>query len=186
MDVASYLARQRTQLGEESKLVKDFSVFDFHHIPDEPVMREEATTLMDELLRFDLSSIPTHLAIFGSRGSGKTLMVKYLQRVIPEHIDIDILYANCRHHNTSFKILAHLLDIQARGASMSEVFERFCACHRKKTVVVLDEIDLMSTKDRRREILYLLSRSAQPFMVIMLSNSPQVLKDLDAATRSSL
>ncbi|MBN2561390.1 MAG: orc1/cdc6 family replication initiation protein [Phycisphaerae bacterium] len=166
--------------------MKDFSVFDFHNIPDEPVMREEVTTLIDELLRFDLSGIPTHLAIIGSRGSGKTLMVKYLQRVIPESVDLEILYANCRHHNTSFKIVAHLLGIQARGASMSEAFERFCARHQKKTVVVLDEIDLMSTKDRRREILYLLSRSAQPFMAIMLSNSPQVLKELDAATRSSL
>ena len=44
----------------------------------------------------------------------------------------------------------------------------------------------MSPKDRNREILYLLSRSEHPFMVIMLSNSPHVLKQLDAATRSSL
>jgi cell division control protein 6 len=52
--------------------------------------------------------------------------------------------------------------------------------------VVLDEVDLMSRKDKRREILYLLSRSEQPYMVIMLANSPQVLKQLDQATRSSL
>jgi Cdc6-like AAA superfamily ATPase len=44
----------------------------------------------------------------------------------------------------------------------------------------------MSPKDKRREVLYMLSRSEQPYMVIMLSNSPQVLKQLDAATRSSL
>ena len=66
----------------------------------------------------------------------------------------------------------------------SELFERFCMGCRGKTVVVLDEIDLMSIKDRRREILYLLSRSEKPFMIIMLSNSPHVLKELDAATRS--
>ena len=186
MDIASYLARQREQLDQESRLVKDFSVFDFHYIPDEPMMREESKTIIDELLRFDLSSVATHLAVIGSRGSGKTLTVRYLQRTVPQHTDLEILYANCRHHNTSFKVLAHLLGVQARGASITELFERFCVRFPKKTVVVLDEIDLMSPKDRRREILYLLSRSEQPFMVIMLSNSPQVLKELDAATRSSL
>ncbi|MBD3392546.1 MAG: hypothetical protein GF410_11055 [Chitinivibrionales bacterium] len=53
-------------------------------------------------------------------------------------------------------------------------------------MLVLDEVDLMSPKDRRREILYLLSRSERPFMLIMLSNNPHVLKDIDPATRSSL
>ena len=34
-----------------------------------------------------------------------------------------ILYTNCRNHNTSFKILAHLLRVQARGASLDELFQ---------------------------------------------------------------
>jgi len=158
MNIASYLAQQRAHLQRRSTQVKDFSIFDFHHIPDEPVLRNEANLLIDELLQFDLSGIPTHLAIIGSRGSGKTLTVKYLQRVLPQHVSLDFLYANCRHYNTSFKIFAHLLGIQARGTSMSEVFERFCASFRKKTVVVLDEIDLMSVKESAKGD----SLSAQP------------------------
>lgn len=186
MDIASYLAGQREQLGKETKQVKDFSVFDFHFLPEQPVLRTECKELVDELLQFELSGIATHLAIIGSRGSGKTLTLKYLQRVVPQYAKLDILYVNCRNHNTSFKLLAHLLDVQARGASLAELFERFCRRCQGKTVVVLDEVDLMSPKDKRREILYLLSRSEQPFMVIMLSNSPHVLRELDAATRSSL
>jgi len=138
------------------------------------------------MLRFDISGIANHHAIVGSRGSGKTLMVKYLQQVMVRHADLDVVYANCRHHNSSFKVLAHWLNVPPRGFGLAELFQRFSEqCH-KKTVVVLDEIDLMSPKDRRKEILYLLSRSEQPFMVLMLSNSPQVIKELDAATRSSL
>lgn len=186
MDIASYLAQNRKRLGQQTKDIKDFSVFDFNYIPDQPVLRTEAKDLIDEMLRFELSGIPNHQAIVGSRGSGKTLTVKYLQRIMPRHTELDVLYANCRHHNTSFKLLAHLIDVQARGMSMTEVFERFCRRWKRKTIVVLDEIDLMSAKDRRREILYLLSRSEQPFMVIMLSNRPQILNDLDAATKSSL
>jgi len=56
----------------------------------------------------------------------------------------------------------------------------------KRTVLIMDEVDLMSPKDKNREILYFLSRSEQPYMVIMLSNTPQVIKQLDAATLSSL
>ena len=186
MDIATYLRTLNKRLGKESEAVRDFAVFDFHFVPDKPVLRSEATLLLDELARFNVSGIPTHLAIVGSRGSGKTLTVRYLRRVVREELELEILYANCRHYSTSFKILAHLLGVHARGASMGELFERFCKRCLKKTVVILDEVDLMSPKDRRREILYLLSRASQPFMVIMLSNSPQVLKELDAATRSSL
>ena len=186
MDIAAYLKQQKKHIGREARSVRDFSVFDFDFIPQQPLMREESKLLIDDMLRFAISGIPTHYAVIGSRGSGKTLTLKYLQRVIPDQTNLSIVYANCRQHNTSFKILAHLLRVQARGASLSELFSAFCDKCEAKTVVVLDEIDLMSSKDRRREILYLLSRAERPFMVIMLSNNSHVLKDLDPATRSSL
>ncbi len=186
MDIASYLEQNRKDLGRKTKNIKDFHVFDFHYIPEQPLLRDEAKALIDEMLRFEISGIPNHQAIVGSRGSGKTLTVKYLQRIMRKHTSLEVLYANCRHHNTSFKVLAHLAGVQARGMSMTEVFGRFCRRWPAKTVVLLDEIDLMSAKDRRREILYLLSRSEQPFMAVLLSNRPHVLNELDAATKSSL
>ena len=177
---------QKDRLSEETALVKDPSVFDFNYIPEQPFMREECKAIIDAMLRFDLTGIPTHMAVIGSRGSGKTLTLKMLQKEVTQQTALNVLYANCRHHNTSFKILAHFLNVKARGASLSELYERFSETCSGRTVVVLDEIDLMSLKDHRREILYLLSRSEKPFMIIMLSNSPHVLKELDAATRSSL
>lgn len=123
----------------------------------------------------------------GSRGSGKTLTLKYLQGVVPPQADVDMVYVNCRNCNTSFRVFSDLLgDARTLGFGLGELYERFLQAYPRKTVVVLDEVDLMSPKDKRREILYLLSRSEQPYMVIMLSNSPHVLKQLDAATRSSL
>lgn len=186
MDVTTYLREKKARVRDEIAQVTDFSIFDFDFIPPQPLMRNEVLKLIDEMIRFDITGIATHCAIIGTRGSGKTLMLKYLQREVPNQTRLQILYANCRHHNTTFKILAHLLGVQARGTSLSELFTQFCACHPAKTVVVLDEIDLMSKKDPRKEILYLLSRSEQPFMVVMLANGHHILKDLDAATRSSL
>jgi archaeal cell division control protein 6 len=76
--------------------------------------------------------------------------------------------------------------VPPRGVSLGELFDSLEARTDRDTIVLLDELELMSPKDRDREILYLLSRSRKRFMVIGLSNNPRVLRDLDPATRSSL
>ena len=186
MKFMSFFKEVKKQTGNTSNHVKDFSVFDFNYIPDEPLMREEGKHLIKEMLRFEMSGIPTHQAVIGSKGSGKTLTLKYLQNLMNAETGLNVVYANCREHNTSFKIFAHLLDVQARGASLSELYERFCTKYQGKTIVLLDEIDLMSAKDKRKDILYFLSRSENPYLVIMMSNNHHVLKEIDAATKSSL
>jgi len=149
-------------------------------------MREEVKPIVDSLLKFEKTNIPNNLVIYGARGSGKTLTIQYLKRVLETQSELKILYANCRNHNTSFKILAHFTGMKPRGASLFEVFDRFCRDFSKKTVVVLDEIDLMSDKDRNKEILYLLSRHPNNYMLILLSNNPKFLDELDMSTRSTL
>ena len=186
MDIEAYLRQQKQCIGKESEHVRDFAVFDFNHIPPQPLMREECRELVDAMLRFEASGIPTNLAIIGSRGSGKTLTLKYLQRIVPTQTKLEILYANCRRHNTTHKILSHLLGKRSTGRSLAQLHDEFLGQFTRRTVVLLDEAELFSPKDRQREILYMLSRSHRPYMIIMLSNSPQVLKQLDAATRSSL
>ena len=186
MDAAAYLRREDERFGKRSEHVKDFSVFDFNYIPEEPLLRDEVTLLLNALIRLKRSGIPTHQLIVGSRGSGKTLALKYLQGVIPASTGVAMVYVNCRHHNTSFKILANLVGGRTAGASLAELYDRLLLTHPRKTIIVLDEIDLMSPKDKRREILYLLSRSERPYMVVALSNNPHVLNQLDAPTRSSL
>ncbi len=186
MHVRERLRRKMHSLGRNADQVRNFSVFDFDYVPDEPLLREEAEQLMDEMLRYKISGIPTHHFIIGSRGSGKTLTLRYLGRMLAEESGLNFHYANCRQYNTSFKILAHFLDVPPRGVSLGELFEAFEKRTKGDTVVLLDELELMSPKDREREILYLLSRSPKRFMVIGLSNNPRVLRELDPATRSSL
>ena len=187
MDITSYLNKKRITLVQSSTNIKDFSVFDYNYIPDEPVEREEIKEVIRKMLYFEMSAIPTHVAIVGSRGSGKTLLLKYLQRIISKETNLNVLYVNCRHHNTSFKIFAYLLEEEkVAGASLGDLYERFMLRYPKKTVLIMDEVDLMSPKDKNREILYFLSRSEKPYMIIMLSNTPHLVKQLDAATRSSL
>lgn len=186
MKITDYLDKQARTLDESSQRIKDFRVFDFNHIPDEPLMREEAKPVIDAHLRYLKTGIANHLFIFGSRGSGKTLMIKYIQRLLAKRGAVDILYVNCRQHNTSFKILAHLLGVRPRGCSLDELWHRFSDLHRRRLILVLDEVDLLSDKDRHKDLLYLLARSPHNYMAVLLSNHPRFLQRLDESIRSSL
>jgi Cdc6-like AAA superfamily ATPase len=186
MDIETYFQKREDQYTN-SELVKNYRVFDYSYIPDKPLMRQESKPIIDALMRFKVSGIPTNISIIGSRGCGKTLTLQYLQKIMEKRSGLDMVYVNCRHHNTSFKIFSQLLGQEkVAGSSLVALYERFLREYPRKTVIVLDEINLMSPKDKNREILYYLSRSEKPYMVIMLSNTPHILKQLDAATKSSL
>ena len=126
------------------------------------------------------------MLIVGSRGSGKTLLVRYLMQRLTHRSHVRFLYVNCRHHNTSFKILAELLELRPRGFALDELWVQFQSRFPGPAAVVLDEADLISEKDRRKDVLYLLSRSNHPYMVILLSNNPHFHQQLDPSIRSTL
>lgn len=88
--------------------------------------------------------------------------------------------------NTSFKILASLLGVRPRGCSLDELWQRFTNSRQGKIVSILDEVDLMSEKDKHKDILYLISRSPNNYMAILLSNNPKFLTALDESTKSTL
>ena len=187
MDPNDYLRTRRERVEQEVKNIKNFDVFDFNYVPDQPIERPEMDRIVDAILKYERSHIPTNIFAFGSRGCGKTLTVKYLQRLFGENdAEAKLLYVNGRENNTSFKMLAHILGVAPRGVSLSELFERYRKDYSAPTVLVLDEIDFISEKDRHKEVLYLMSRCPENYMLIMLANNPKFIEEIDARTRSSL
>ena len=186
MDLKQYLSEQRSAFSKQAKNVVDYAIFDFNHVPNEPLVREEAKQIVNTLVRYEKTGIPTNLVIFGSRGSGKTLTLKYLAQLFKHDSSLKILYANVRYYSTSYKILAQLLKVSPRGTSLAELYTRFRKSYPSKTVVVLDEVHLWSPKERQREVLYFLSRDQRNYMVIMLSNDPRFLSEIDQSVRSTL
>lgn len=187
MDIRDYLRRKAKRLENGSRLIKDFRVFDFNYIPDRPLMREEIRPVADALLRYLKTGIPNHLLIIGTRGSGKTLHVKSLiENLKNDSSNPSFHYVNCRHHNTSFKILAEILKVRPRGYGLDELWREFESAHSGPVVTVLDEVDLISDKDRNKDILYFLSRSEKNHMAILLSNNPKFQNQLDTSIKSTL
>jgi len=186
MDIEKYLAETQHNLDKSKDRIKDFHVFDFNYIPEKLLMREEVKPVIDALLRYQQTGIANNVLILGSRGSGKSVLAKYLMKVLYERGKIDFAYTNCRQHNTSFKILASLLGIRPRGCSLDELWYRLEDSNQSKIVFVLDEVDLMSEKDKNKDILYLISRSSNNYMAILLSNNPKFLNPLDESIKSTL
>lgn len=186
MDFEQYLSERQKTLNKSKDRICNFEVFDFNYIPQKPLMREEVKPIIDALLRYQQTGIANNVLILGSRGSGKSVLARYLMNLMAKQRQLDFTYANCRQHNTSFKILASLLGVRPRGCSLDELWQRFTSANTGKTVFILDEIDLMSDKDRHKDILYLLSRSANNYMAILLSNNPKFTNCLDSSTMSTL
>jgi Cdc6-like AAA superfamily ATPase len=149
-------------------------------------MREELKPVIDAILRYQHTGIANNVLILGSRGCGKSVLAKYLMNLLGKQGGLNFAYANCRQYNTSFKILAYLLGIRPRGVSLDELWTKFINTRTGKTVFLLDEVDLMSSKDKRKDILYLISRSEKNCMAILLSNNPKFVNCLDESVQSSL
>jgi Cdc6-like AAA superfamily ATPase len=186
MDLKAYIENRRSSFGNLTKSIVDYSVFDFNHVPDEPLIRAETKQIIDSLVRYEKTGIPTNQVIFGSRGSGKTLTLKYLSRLMEGDSALSILYANVRYYSTSFKILAHMLGKSFRGSSLAELYARFRETYPERTVIILDEVHLWAPKERQRELLYFLSRDKRNYLLIMLSNDPRFLGEIDQSVRSTL
>jgi cell division control protein 6 len=186
MDIEKYLTNKQQDLANKSSRIRDSHVFDFNYIPPKPLMREEAKPVIDAILRYQHSGIADNILILGCRGSGKSVMARYLMQILGKKGNLDFVYVNCRQYNTSFKILAAGVGGRPRGISVDELWYLFSDKYPGKTVVILDEIDLISEKDKNKDVLYLLSRSPNNYMTILLSNNPRFHQQLDSSIQSTL
>jgi len=185
MKIDDYLRDKTKRIETGFGRIRDLRVFDFNYIPTLPLMRAELKPVIDALVRYERTGVANNLLIIGSRGCGKTLSLLYLRKLFLER-NLHLLYVNCRVDNTSYKVLARLLDARARGVSFAELAERFSDAHPGKTVVLLDEVDMLSDKDKNKDILYYLTRSENNYMAVLLSNSPKWAAGLDESIQSTL
>ena len=169
------------------KAVRNSEVFDFNYTPKKIFIREETKKVIESILSFEAMGVPNNMFIYGARGSGKTVILKYLTNYLTtgRKLSVPVRFVNCRHNNTSLKILAGILGIESNGLGAAELYHKLLKTH-DKLIIILDEADLISRKERTADILYYLSRAEKKYMLILLSNSPGFYRRIDEATKSSL
>ena len=128
-DIGQYLLQRRASLDRSTDRISNFEVFDFNYVPEKPLMREEVKPVIDALLRYQQTGIANNILILGSRGSGKSVLTRYLMQLLAEDGKLAFAYVNCRQHNTSFKILAACLGVRPRGCSLDELWQKFENSH---------------------------------------------------------
>lgn len=149
---------------------------------------------------------PSNLFVYGSTGTGKTLVTKYvtseLLKIAQENkTPLSVIYVNCkmkRVADTEYRLLAYLCellgkDVPATGLPTDSIYKAFyTALEERKGVVVIvvDEIDAL-VKKIGDDFLYNLTRINQNLVnvrcsIVGISNHLSFTDTLDARVRSSL
>lgn len=164
---------------------------------------EQLGTILAPSLKNDR---PSNVFIYGTTGTGKTLVSKYvieelLKMAKKSNSNIITLYVNCkmkRVADTEYRLLAYLCEqlgkrVPATGLPTDQIYKTFfSALEERKGVVILllDEIDSLIYKVGD-ELLYNLTRINQEILkskvaIIGISNDLSFTENLDARVKSSL
>ena len=149
---------------------------------------------------------PSNLFIYGKTGSGKTVSVIYVTKMMDEiikknNLNIKIIYLNCklrRVADTEYRLVAQLtrefgVDVPATGLPTDEIYNIFINSLESKKqllIIILDEIDQL-VKKAGDGILYNLTRlnvdlKNSQISIIGISNDLVFTDNLDPRVKSSL
>lgn len=164
----------------------------FPTIPKEIIYeRKELSKLAIPLAQFLTIGTVTHMLLQGSKGSGKTTLIKYLLIEAKEmHSKLGVYHINCRVHNTSYKVIKELLNLKTNNSiklarSYCVAISTFKKYFNKKqnSIIVFDEVDLMLDDN----IFYLITRESTNIYMIMITNKTKFYRDvLSSDVKSSL
>jgi len=189
-------------------LFKDKSILQSNYAPEEILFRDSQIEQVAGILAPALiGQKPSNLFIYGKTGSGKTLVMKYLQKELLKRAEnskasLRVEYINCKLRDviaTEYRILTELItklggDVAVTGLPTNQVYNKFISTLESKNhkifVIVLDEIDQLVNKISD-DFLYNFTRlnSELPktqIVIVGISNDLRFLENLDPRVRSSL
>lgn len=175
--------------------------------PDNILHREEQINDLASILAPSLKgNDPSNVFLYGSVGTGKTLVVQHvtdeLRSVASEQeIDLNILYINCKMKkvaDTEYRLLAKLArqlgeEVPSTGLPTDEIYNRFFSALKDQggvVVIALDEIDAL-VKKVGDEFLYNLTRINDDLedtkvSILGISNDLNFTDYMDSRVKSSL
>ena len=149
---------------------------------------------------------PSNVFLYGSVGTGKTLVVKHVTDELKtvardKDIDLNVLYINCKMKkvaDTEYRLLAKLArqlgeEVPSTGLPTDEIYNRFFEALKKQkgvVIIALDEIDAL-VKKVGDEFLYNLTRinddlDETKVSILGISNDLNFTEYMDSRVKSSL
>jgi len=187
----------------KSRIFKNRELLRPDYLPDELPHREKQILSLAKILAPALhGERPSNIFIYGLTGTGKTAVTRHVLKAIEKRREargrIITTYANCRHDDTNYRILAKLCEtinvkVPFTGLATAEVYKRYVeGVERKKRIIiiVLDEIDAL-VKKSGDDLLYKLTRintqlKKSKVCIIGITNDLKFTEYLSARVISSL
>lgn len=169
----------------ENFIFKDKKPLDHRFIPNKLLHRDLQIKQIAKCWVDVLDNVtPSNVTIYGKTGTGKTAASKFareqlLDAAIDEDVLIKVEYIRCTDFTTEYQVIAELCnrlgrDVPTRGWTKAEIINTFRdifktqGSGRFKLIVILDEIDILLSKDGDG-ILYTLTRM-ESVSVLLISN----------------
>jgi cell division control protein 6 len=192
---------------DQESLFKNKDALTTNWRPDNILHRDQQMNDLASILAPSLKgNDPSNVFLYGSVGTGKTLVVKHvtddLQSVAREKsIDLNVLYINCKMKkvaDTEYRLLAKLAeqlgeDVPSTGLATEEIYNRFFEALQDVegvVIIALDEIDAL-VKKVGDEFLYNLTRinddlDTTKVSILGISNDLNFTEYMDSRVKSSL
>lgn len=171
-------------------ILVNVDVLDEDYIPE--VIHARETQIRE--LKFCLDPLfhrrkPIHSWLYGKPGTGKTVTALYVISQLEAASKVQGVYVNCWERNTFYSVLDKIItDLRILGAEKPDTgfkFDRFLRYVKENPlVIVLDEIDQPSPKERNSMIYNLCS--LKQVGLICICNSRYFLQFLDERVKSRL
>ncbi|NPA85782.1 MAG: AAA family ATPase [bacterium] len=174
--------------GSQGIIINE-SVFSPYYVPPTLVAREKQLLQLGKVLRPALFyQRPMNIYIYGPKGSGKTVTVRYVLQLLKEKAErIHVVYCTCSETNTFYKfiyLLAKHFRPEISKISSAEALEIIRQCCRPLTLVVIDDIHTLSSRKELNSIVFWSSRTELPLSFIYVA-AKDITPRLEEDTLSS-
>lgn len=192
---------------ESKSIFKDKDALTTSFKPDEILHRDEQIEELASILAPSLKGEdPSNIFIYGTVGTGKTLVVKHVSQEIKEAAgksdkNLELIYINCKMKkvaDTEYRLLAQLArelgaEVPSTGLPTDAVYDKFFEELEELNgvvIITLDEIDAL-VKKVGDDFLYNLTRIGDDLentkvSIIGISNDLNFTEYMDARVKSSL
>jgi len=190
-------------LDELPAIFANREVLSPHYVPEILPHRDDKFEELAKILAPALrGGIPSNIFIYGTTGTGKTAVTKFVlkklkEKALSRNLDFKYSFMNCQHVDTKYRLFAQLCDdigieVPFTGLHFDIIYQKFRAALDELNtlhVVVLDEIDMLYKKSS--DSLYILTRmnsdlKQSRISIIGITNDVNFKEVLDPRIRSSL